>query len=101
MTYNQIKSLIVPGSKRTAKTVQKWVAKMPAVPIVAVIALQLGVAVLTLNLTQILIMGLFCPPGLLTYAVLMAAIMVMLAALQVYNDREKIAKAMVVLLEAL
>jgi hypothetical protein len=27
--------------------------------------------------------------------------MVMLAALQVYNDREKIAKAMVVLLEAL
>jgi hypothetical protein len=100
VTYNQIKNLMVPPAKRTAQTVAKWVQKMPDLPLVGAI-LHISWAMLKLDLTHILVLGMFCPGGLMTYAVLMAALLVLLAAYQVYQSRELLAKSMVVLLASL
>ncbi|MBL8227632.1 MAG: hypothetical protein JNL98_04120 [Bryobacterales bacterium] len=101
MTYNQIKNLIVPPAKRTAQTVHKWVQKLPNLALAGAI-LQIGWAILTYDLTRILVLGMFCPIGVLvSYGILLAALLVLLAAYNIYANREALAKAMVVLLAEL
>lgn len=101
MTYNQIKHLLVPPTKRTALTVQKLIAKMPSLPVWPKLMAQIGLAVLTTNLTSIIVLGVFCPPGVMAWATVFAAIMVFLAAYQIYESREAVAKAIVMILYAL
>ncbi len=101
MTYNQIKHLLVPPTKRTALTVQKLIAKMPSLPVWPKLMAQIGLAVLTTNLTSIIVLGVFCPPGVMAWATVLAAIMVFLAAYQIYESREAVAKAIVMILYAL
>ncbi len=101
MTYNQIKHLLVPPAKRTALAVQKLMVKLPGLPVWPKLVAQVGLAVFTTNLTSIIVLGLFCPPGVMTWAAVVGGIMIFLAAHQVYESREAIAKAIVMLLYAL
>ncbi len=101
MTYNQIKHLLVPPAKRTAQTVQKWVAKMPQLPQWPYLAGKITLALLTSQLTFLLIAGIVHPGIPLSYGVLYASIMVMLAAYEVYQGKDAIAKAMVLILASL
>lgn len=98
MTYTQIKNLLVPPAKRTASMAQKWVSKMPSLPAWPKIVAQIGIALLTSNITAILVSGLFMPTIPVTWAILVSGLMVFLAAYHVYENRESIAKAMVMLL---
>lgn len=101
MTYTQIKNLLIPPAKRTAVTVQKLIAKMPNLPVWPKLMAQIGLAVLTTNLTAIIVMGVLMPPGVASWAALVAALMVFLSAYQLYESREAIAKAIVMILYAL
>jgi len=101
MTYSQIKNLLIPPAKRTAVTVQKWVAKLPNLPQWPYLAGKITLAILTMNLTAILISGLFCPGIPFSYGALYVGICLFLAAYDVYQGKDALAKAMVVILSSL
>lgn len=81
--------------------VQKLIAKMPSLPVWPKLMAQIGLAVLTTNLTAIIVMGVLMPPGVVSWAALVAALLVFLSAYQLYESREAIAKAIVMILYAL
>ena len=97
MTYNQIKNLFIPPAKRTAQAVHKWVQKMPDLPLIGIV-LHVGWAALTYDLTKIFAIY---AVQLMTYSLLLAALLVLLSAYHIYTQREALAKSMVVLLAAL
>lgn len=97
MTYNQIKNLFIPPAKRTAQAVHKWVQKMPDLSLIGFV-LHISWALLTYDLTKIFALYAL---QLMTYSLLLAALLVLLSAYNVYTHREALAKQMVVLLAAL
>lgn len=101
MTYNQIKNVAIPPAKRTAKTVQKWVAKLPSLPVWPYVAAVITKEAILANLTAILVTGLFCPLIPITYGALMAGILVFLSAYTLYESRNLLAEAIVMILASL
>ncbi len=101
MSYTQIKNLLVPPAKRTASMAQKWLAKLPSLPVWPQLLAKIGLALLLSNLTAILLTGLFMPPIPMTYGLLVAAIVLFLSAYTLYESRESIARALVMVLAAL
>ncbi len=100
-SYSQIKNLLVPPAKRTASMAQKWLAKLPSLPVWPQLVAKIGLALLLNSLTGILVTGLFMPTIPITYGLLVAGIVVFLSAYTLYEDREKIAKTLVMVLAAL
>ncbi len=127
MSFNQIKNQTVPSAKRTASAATQLLAKLPIPPIAGVVP-SLVLAVLTAPLKQALanpkafLVGagaalaatafLGGPVGLaaflaagasavVTYAVLAAAMFMILSVITIYNSRVELAKSIVVLLEAI
>lgn len=127
MSYAQIKNKVVPSTKRTAQTVEKWLARLPNIPEWAFVAGKITIAMLRPQLQMVLqnplpflagagaavIAGAILGPGgvalllaagasaVISYAVIAAVICVVLAAMTVYNNRVAVAKAFVVVLEAI
>ncbi len=129
MSFNSIKNKVVPAAKRTASAANQLMAALPNLPPEVGMAGQIVAAILvTMPLKQALanprpyllaagattaaVAFLGGPAGLagllamgagivVTYAVLAAVIFVLLAAITVYNERVKVTKAVVVLLDSL
>ena len=127
MSYEQIKNKVVPSAKRTAQTVEKWLARLPNIPEWAFVAGKVTIAMLRPQLQMVLqnplpflagagaavVAGAILGPGavalllaagasaVISYAVIAAVVCVVLAAMTVYNNRVAVAKAFVVVLEAI
>jgi hypothetical protein len=125
MTYEQIKNKTVPPAKRTAQAVQKWLARLPEIPLWVSYSVKLfpamvfplqailknptpylvgaaGAAAVTVFLGPLAIP--FVAPAIsaITFGMVAIAICVVLGAfITIYEHRVQLAKAMVVLLEKL